>query len=83
MPPTMNRKQFERNLRLANSYGVWIQISPALQMLLPISKKTAREIAEEGLRIMPIWGQLCEDCLELSITSQWYDKYIEDKHGQT
>ncbi len=85
MPPTLTREQFKDCLNRARSFGVWIQISPVRQMLWPISEQTAKEIADEGFENGPIWGQLCQNgCLELSITSQWYDAYIlERHHGQT
>lgn len=30
---------------------------------------------------MPVWGQLCDGCLELSLTSQWIDSLVPGFNG--
>jgi len=63
--------------------AVWVQVSPAYQTLVPITKEAAWEMAEQALKIMPIWGQVNEHgVLELSLTSQWLDNIAAEKDRQ-
>lgn len=76
--PVMDREAFDDALARAKSFAVWVQVNPALQRLVPISREDAIDIANDGMKIMPIWGQLSHSgCLELSITSQWLARLEE------
>ena len=81
-PPVLDKEYFEFCLKRAKSFAVWVQVNPALQRLVPISREDAIDIATDGLRIMPIWGMLNDDCLELSLTSQWLDSIAAEKEQQ-
>lgn len=74
--PVMDRECFEREIRHAQKFGVWVQVNSAFQICLDITKEQAREIAEAGFGVSDVvWGQRCSVTgrLELSITSQWQD----------
>lgn len=77
--PVMDREYFDSCLRGAKRFAVWVQVCPALQRLVPITKEDALDIANDGLKFGYIWGMLSEDgCLEISLTSQWMDT-LRDK----
>lgn len=75
MVPTLNREQFEKYLKMASSFAVWVQVCPALQRLVTITKEQAIDIGYDGLNFGPIWGMFSQKgCLEISLTSQWLDR---------
>ena len=77
--PVMDREYFEQCLGQATSFAIWVQVNPALQRLVPITKEDALDIANDGLSFGYIWGQLSDGCLELSLTSQWLDRISKDE----
>lgn len=81
--PVLDAQYFEECLKRATSFAVWVQVNPALQRLVPISREDAIDIARDGLRIMPIWGMLTDaGRLELSLTSQWMDAIRDENERQ-
>lgn len=73
--PVMDREYFEQCLKTAKRFAAWVQVCPALQRLVPISREDAIDIAEDGLKFGPIWGMYdeYEHEIQFSITSQWMD----------
>lgn len=81
--PTLDRQEFDDELRRCHSVAVWVQVNPAYQTLVPITKEAAIEMTARALQIMPVWGRMSpEGCLELSLTSQWMDSIAEEKQRQ-
>lgn len=77
--PLMDREAADRYFSVARSFAVWVQVNPALQRLVPISKADAVDLVYDGLKFGYVWGQVCEGCLELSLTSQWMSRIYEIK----
>lgn len=71
--PVMDREYFELCLRTATDFAVWVQINPALQRLVYITKEQARDIGYDGLKFGYIWGNFEYGCLQISLNSQWLD----------
>ncbi len=83
MPPVLTREQFDKELPFIRTFKVWVQISPSLQYNLLITKEQAIEMAnaafEVGNKLFAITN--FKGILELSTTSQWYDKWVLEGKG--
>ncbi len=74
--PVMDREYFNECLERAEVFSCWVQISPAYQNKILITKDQAIQLVDKALYIMPIWANFFEPDRELSISlpSQWLDK---------
>jgi hypothetical protein len=79
--PVLDREYFEHVLPMVKSFAVWVQVNPARQHLVPISREDALEIVNDGLKFGYVWGQFTSDdgCLQISITSQWLSRLEDDR----
>jgi hypothetical protein len=82
-PPMLTKEQFERAIQEGKHIYVWVQICPWLQQTLEITSGQAKQLTQEVFdNDRAVWGMIREDVneIELSITSQWYDRYLNGEN---